>query len=368
LRILIVNHRDWENPRAGGVEEVVFQTATRWAADGHDVTLLCSDFKGSRTRDLALNSVKIRRRGREEWFNWLAPLIVRSRFGDVDVIVEQIAKVACMLPWHVKTPVVCYVHHLFGRSIYGNVPWPAAAYVHAMEKLAMRVYRRCRFIAVSQSTADDVAAKGVSREQIHVIHNGVDLSLFRPGLPERKTPHPSVLWVGRVRRTKCVDHVVKAFALVARRVPDARLILVGRGEMEGEIRRMIAAEGLSDRVTMAGWLVAEQLREQMQQAWVLTYPSPKEGWGLCVTEAAACGTPAVASNSPGLREAVRDGVTGFLVPHGDIAALAGKLELVLTDSNLRARLGREALDWARSFNWDRTASDALDVLRGAAGK
>jgi glycosyltransferase involved in cell wall biosynthesis len=65
---------------------------------------------------------------------------------------------------------------------------------------------------------------------------------------------------------------------------------------------------------------------------------------------------------------VRDGVTGFLVPHGDIAALAGKLELVLTDSNLRARLGREALDWARSFNWDRTASDALDVLRGAAGK
>jgi glycosyltransferase involved in cell wall biosynthesis len=303
--------------------------------------------------------VTILRRGREEYFNWLAPWVVRSRFRDADVIVEQIAKVACMLPWYTRTPVVGYVHHLFGNSIYGNVPLPVAGYVHAMEKVAMRAYRKCPFIAVSHSTADDVAIQGIPPKQITVVHNGVDLKLFQPGT---KTPYPSVLWVGRVRKTKCVDHVVKAFTILARQVPDARLTLVGRGEMENEIRSMIADAGLNERVTMAGWLVSEQLRAQMQQAWVLTYPSPKEGWGLCVTEAAACGTPSVASNSPGLREAVRDGETGFLVPHGDIPALSAKIQLLLQDASLRERMSSAALQWAQKFSWDETARQSLSVL------
>jgi glycosyltransferase involved in cell wall biosynthesis len=363
MRILVVNHRDWLNPRAGGVEEVVFQTATRWVAAGHDVSLLCSDFPNSSGPDVILNGVKVFRRGREEYFNWVAPGIIQRQFGDTQVIVEQIAKVACFLPWRTRIPVVGYVHHLFGRSIYGNVSLPVAAYVHAMEKVAMKAYRRCPFIAVSHSTADDVASQGIPREQITVVHNGADLELFRPGT---KTSYPSVLWVGRVRKTKCVDHVVKAFALVARQVPEARLTLVGRGEMEGEIQRMIAAEGLQDRVTMAGWLVTDKLCEQMQQAWVLTYPSPKEGWGLCVTEAAACGTPSVASNSPGLREAVRDGETGFLVPHGEIPVLAGKIQLLLQDNPLRERMSGAAYQWAQQFSWDATASQSLQVLQEAA--
>jgi len=360
----VVNHRDWQNPLAGGVEEVVCQTTRRWAAAGHDVSLLVSDFTGSSSRELVIDGVKIFRRGREQYFNWLAPWVARSQFRDADVIVEQIAKVACMLPWYTRKPVIGYVHHLFGRSIYGSVPWPLAAYVDFMEELAMKVYRHCQFIAVSHSTADDLVAHDIPHKQLHVVHNGVDLGLFQPGT---KTAHPSVLWVGRVRKTKCVDHVVKAFALVARQVPEARLTLVGRGEMEEEVRRMIVAEGLQDRVTMAGWLVAEQLREQMQQAWVLTYPSPKEGWGLCVTEAAACGTPSVASNSPGLREAVRDGETGFLVAHGDIPALAGKIQLVLQDAALRARMSSAARQWAEKFNWDATASQSLRLLEKLAG-
>ena len=368
MRILIVNHRDWLNSRAGGVEEVLHQTAIRWAAAGHDVQLLASDFPGSTGRAITVEGVPITRCAREEVFNWVAPWHVRRRFADRDVIVEHISKVACMLPWYTRKPVVGYVHHLFGRTIFGNIPWPAAAYVVAMEKLALKVYRRCLFITVSRSTADDVKAGGVPAANLRVVYNGVDLDQFCPAPPGSKTSHPSVLWVGRIRKTKCVTQVVDAFELVVRKLPTARLTIVGTGDFVGELRRIIAAKNLQDSVTLTGYLETAQVRGQLQRAWVLAYPSSKEGWGLCVTEAAACGTPAVASDSPGLCESVRDGESGFLVPHGDIAGFADKLQLLLSNETLRHQMSEAAVKWANRFTWDETARQALGVLQEAAAR
>jgi len=365
MRILIVNHRDWLNPRAGGVEEVLRQTATRWVASGHDVRLLASDFRGSSGRQITAEGVPVTRCAREEVFNWVAPWSVRRWPANVDVIVEHISKIACMLPWYTRRPVVGYVHHLFGKTIFGSMPWPVAAYVEQMEKVAMRVYRQCLFITVSESTAQDIVMNGIPAANMRVVYNGVDLDRFRPGPPGSKTAQPSVLWVGRVRKTKCVTHVVDAFEIVARQLPGATLTIVGQGDFETELRRIIASKHLQQRVTMTGYLDAERLRDEMQRAWVLAYPSPKEGWGLCVTEAAACGTPTVASNSPGLCESVRDGESGFLVRHGDIAGFAEKVSLLLTDDALRHRMGEAAIEAANLLTWDETARRALDVLQEA---
>jgi glycosyltransferase involved in cell wall biosynthesis len=188
----------------------------------------------------------------------------------------------------------------------------------------------------------------------------VDLEVFRPG---EKAADPLLLWVGRIRKTKCVDHVVEAFARIADRVPAARLVIVGRGEMEADLRRLIEQRGLTGRVQLTGYVQTDRLRELMQQAWVLAYPSPKEGWGLCVIEAAACGTPSVASNVPGLCESVSDGKTGFLVPHGDIGALAERIERLLTDPNQRSAMGMAARQWATGFSWERTAAESMAVLQ-----
>jgi len=365
MRILVINHRDWMNPRAGGVEEVVYQTTTRWAAWGHDVRLLVSSFAGAKETDFKCEGVRIIRSGREELFNWIVPLCHRALLRDADVIVEHLSKVACMLPWFTRKPIVGYYYHLFGDSLFGNVFLPVAWYVRAMERLAVRVYGRCPAIVISKSTAAELEQYGMSADQMQVVYCGMNLKLFRPANPDHKTPHPSIVWVGRVRKTKGVTLALDAFELVARRLPEARLTIVGTGDFEGELRQMVQDRGLQDRVTMAGYLDIQQLCEQMQRAWVLAYPSPKEGWGLCVIEAGACGTPSVASNSPGLREAVRDGETGLLVPHGDIAALAEKLALVLTDAPLRQRLGAAAVQWANQFSWDDTARRALAVVESA---
>ena len=95
--------------------------------------------------------------------------------------------------------------------------------------------------------------------------------------------------------------------------------------------------------------------------------SEKEGWGLTVLEAAACGTPAVGTDVPGLRDAVRDGETGLLVPLGDAAAMAAAIGRLLEDQALRDRLGAGALHWAARFTWDAVAADISAVLDAARG-
>jgi len=102
----------------------------------------------------------------------------------------------------------------------------------------------------------------------------------------------------------------------------------------------------------------EKLR-LLRRAWAVVFPSPKEGWGITNVEAAACGTPALASDSPGLRESVQDGVTGYLVPHGDVPALADRMLALAADPSLVERLGRAARHFAEGLSWDSAARATL---------
>jgi len=106
----------------------------------------------------------------------------------------------------------------------------------------------------------------------------------------------------------------------------------------------------------------------LRSAWVAALRSEKEGWGLTVMEANACGTPVVASDSDGLRDSVRHGSTGLLVPHGNVAALAEALRAVLTDRDLRDRLSGGGVEWARGFTWGRPADGTLAVAELAAAR
>jgi len=103
-----------------------------------------------------------------------------------------------------------------------------------------------------------------------------------------------------------------------------------------------------------------------QAARVAVQPSEKEGWGLTVIEANACGVPVVASRSPGLIESVRDRETGLLVPHGDHRALAAGLVQLLTDRDLRLEQARAAIAWAHTFDWETCYRKSRAVMELAA--
>lgn len=290
------------------------------------------------------------------------------RAADYDLVVEDLNKVPLFAPRWIDRPVVLLVHHLFGRTAFEEATPPVAAATWLLERPLARQYRGLPVEAVSHSTAEDLVARGMERDRITVIPNGVDLALYRPDPSVARFEEPTMLYLGRLKRYKRVDLVIRALhALRAAGVP-ARLIVAGSGDDRPRLRALVEELGLGAAVDMPGFVTEERKIELFRRAWVHVFTSPKEGWGISNLEAAACGTATVASDSPGLRESVAHERTGFLVPHGDVDAVAERVGQILRDAALRDRLGRQARQFAEGYSWDaaadRTEAHLASVLRG----
>lgn len=354
-----MNWQDRTNPQAGGAEVHLHEIFGRLAASGHEVHLLCSGYAGA-AADAELDGIAVHRVGTRYGFAFRARAAFRSLAARLrpDVVVEDVNKVPLFLPALWGGPFVLLVPHLFGTTAFREVPWPVAAAVWSAERPMPRAYRGVRVHAISESTRDDLVQRGFRRAAIRVIYPGVDTQRFRPEPAVAKAERPTFLYIGRLKRYKALEVAVRAVAELRRTgVPDARLLIAGGGDDRPRLERAVADAGAADAVTFLGFVEEERKVELYRQAWAVVFPSPKEGWGITNVEAAACGTPAVASDSPGLRESVRAGETGLLVPHGDVAALAGGLRALACDGALRDRLGRGARAFAESIPWSRAARE-----------
>ena len=300
--------------------------------------------------------MRVHRTGGRYTFSIAAPLFFQRhlRSRPFDVIVEDLNKVPLFAPRWAPAPQVLLVHHLFGGVAFQSGSLPLATATWLLERPLAAAYRGVPVEAVSESTAQDLVRRGFRREDIVVIPNGVNLDYFTPA-PDERFAEPTVLYLGRLKAYKRVDLLLRALARLQERGVRARLIVAGTGDQREPLLRLRARLGLVDHVELPGYVSeAEQLR-LFRGAWVHALTSPKEGWGITNVEAAACATPTVASDSPGLRDSVIDGETGYLVPHGDVDALAERLGRILTDAGLRERLGRRAREFAAGFSWERAA-------------
>ncbi len=368
-RLLAVNFRDPHHPEAGGaelhLEEILLEAVRR----GWQVTWLATGFRGG-PAEAEHRGMRLVRRGDWYDFNLVLPGVLRREFSDPapDLVIEDINKVPCFTPWWTKAPVAAIVPHLFGTTAFREASFPVAAYVQLLEALIPSAYRRAPFVVISESTRDDLVRRGISRERIQVVHCGLDHGRYvaDPSVP--KSASPTVLYIGRLRRYKGVDWVMRAWPEVRRRVPGARLVVIGDGPHRAALERAAAQGNHDGSVEFLGFLGAAEKVRRLREAWVLVQPSPKEGWGLTVVEAGATGTAVVAADSPGLRDSVRRDETGLLVPYGDDAALAGALSRVLSDAPLRERLAAAGLAWAARFTWPDCARRSFDALLAATGK
>jgi glycosyltransferase involved in cell wall biosynthesis len=290
-----------------------------------------------------------------------------SRRG-FDVIVEDLNKVPLFTPRWGDTPVLLLVHHLFGRTAFTEASPPVAAATVLLERGVPRVFAHSPVVAVSPSTRDDLVGRGLPADHITVIPNGVDTEHYAPDphLPDFETP--TLLYLGRLKRYKGVEYGIRALARLRDAGRSVRFVVVGRGDDRARLEALANDLGVADAVEFPGFVSDEAKLELYRRTWLHLLTSPKEGWGITVIEAAACGTPTVASDAPGLRDSVVDGRTGRLVPHGDVDALAAALAELLDDRAARARLGAAARQHALGFSWDTAAERILGELRRAAGR
>jgi glycosyltransferase involved in cell wall biosynthesis len=362
VRILVVNWQDRLNPNAGGAEVHLHEIFARLAERGHAVTLLVSGWTDGMAEQ-EVDGMRVVRCGNRNTF----PVHVVRRYRDLvaehggfDVMVEDINKFPLFSPVWSDLPVVGLVPHLFGTTAFQQANLPVAAAVWASELLMPSAYRDLEFVVISESTADDLEQRGFAAERLHVSYPGIDHSVFRPG--ESKAPGARIVYVGRLRRYKGVDTVIRAVRLLVDRGLDVAFLIVGKGDDEERLRSVVTELELEDHVRFEGYVSEERKVTLLRTAWLNVYPSPKEGWGITNVEAAACGTPSVASDSPGLRESVRDGATGLLVPHGDSYAWARALQELIEDEVFRRRLAKGAVAHAARFTWEATANQMEDIL------
>ncbi|HEY8965183.1 MAG TPA: glycosyltransferase, partial [Candidatus Methylacidiphilales bacterium] len=283
---------------------------------------------------------------------------------EYDRIVEGIDKLPFLLPlFFPKLPVAGIVPHLLGETALSAAGLAGGALIRLGEALVPRVYRRTPLLPISASTRDELIASGLPPENLRVVHYGHDASAAT--LDGNAAP-ATFLYVGRLRRYKSLDIVLRAFAKLVETIPAARLVIAGTGDDRKRLEALALKLGLGTVVRFPGSVSEKAKAALMREATALLYPSRREGWGLSVIEAGACGTPTIAAAVPGLRDAVEDGQSGLLAPWGDVAAWEAAMARLIASPAERNRLGQGALERSRTFSWEKTAREMAEALTAAS--
>ncbi len=369
MKVLMLSWRDLKNPLAGGAEVVIHELGKRWVKWGHEVTIFTAGFKGG-ANDEMVDGIKIIRAG-----NPLTVFLQARRYyqkyfqNKYDVVIEEVNG---PLPWYsyyyVHEPLIAIIHQTgryfdefnFKNSVaYYELPPVLNIGVYTFEPYIMKYYRNFPILVMSESTKQDFLDLKCSPEMIHVILEGTKVR------PLEKIPlknhDPTFVYLGRLKRFKRVDHVLQAIGRVKKQLPNVHLHIIGRGEKgyEKELKKLAIELGIDQNTTFHGYLSEAKKDQLIQSSHALLITSVKEGWGLVVTETNAMGTPAIGYKVSGLKDSIRDGVTGLLVESGDINALSDAILKFMQNRKLREKLTINAWVWSKEFTWDRSAKVAL---------
>lgn len=360
-RVHVLAWRDLDDRDAGGSEVHADEFMRRWAAAGLEVVHRTSAAVGLPATARRHGYRVVRRGSRYTVFPRAAVSELAGRMGPSDALVEVWNGVPWFSPvWYRRRPRIMVLHHVHGPMWDQIMPAPLAGAGRLLEaRVAPPFYRGTRTVTPSEATRAELLGLGFRPELVTAVDNGTD-PYFSPG--DERWPEPTVVAVGRLAPVKRFELLLQSVATARATVPGARVRVIGDGPLRADLQAWVDAHDAAGWVSLLGHVTRGQLRDEYRRAWVVASASLAEGWGLSLTEGAACGTPAVATDISGHRCSVVDGSTGILADEG---ALGAALARVLGDAALRRRLGEEALARAGTLTWDASARGVLRVLHQA---
>ena len=353
--------RDLDDPDAGGSEVHADEIFRRWQGAGLDVEHRTSAVPDPAATAHAYRSV--RRGGRYGVFARVVGRELLRRQPKDTAVVEIWNGVPWFSPlWRVRAGVV-WMHHVHGSMWDAAVPRPlnhAGRFVEA--RLAPPAYKKATVATLSDSSRAEIEDIGIPTSRITVIPPGVD-ARYTPR-SELRSPEPRVVIVGRLAPVKRMPEVVASLATARRQLPGLTVEVVGDGAMRAPLQAWIDANDAASWVTLSGRVSDADLVRAYQRAWFVASGSHAEGWGMSLTEGAACATPGLATDIAGHRGAVDPDVSGVLVP--GVADIGPRLVDLVGQPSLVDKLRAGAVRHAAGFSWDSVAAAHLRLLHDAA--
>lgn len=272
MRIAFFNWRDIRHPQAGGAEVLTHQLLKGLIARGHEATLFTSSFKGAAPRETVDGIDHIRYGGRFSIYANAYSCYKRHIEGRYDIIIEGINGVPFFTPLFARERVVPMIHQLTRENWFSGLWFPLSLAGYHLEDLMLRPYHGLPTIALSKSTKDDLLALGFK-----------DVSIVEPGIGTpspgkwRKEPVPTLIFLGRLVKSKRADHALRAFRAINARIPGSRLWIVGSGSEEAHLRSLARELGIQASVIFHGKVDEERKSELLSKAHVMLFPATREG-------------------------------------------------------------------------------------------
>lgn len=368
MNILILNWKDIKHPNVGGAEIIVYELAKRMVKGGNEVTWFCRNYIFGKSEE-KIDGIKIVRRGNLLTTYFLAPLYYRELKDKPDVVIDMSNTYYWQTPlWAWKSKRVAYLNQLAQEVFDYEFPKVVSIIGKFLEKLQYLTYRSTPILTYSKSTKNDLITMGVPAKNIFTFRLGIDHSRYSPG---EKSKEPLFLCVSRLVKMKRTDLVIRAMKTVVAKYPNAKLAISGYGYDRKRLQLLRDYLDLEESVYFQdennlyfNKNDKDAKIKLMKSAWALVFPSVKEGWGMTVTECAACGTPTIATNVTGLKDSVVNGKTGILISKDPTEnELADSIIKLIEDDKLRKRLSTEAVLWAKNFTWERSYKEFMGILK-----
>ena len=366
MKILWLTWKDRKNPLAGGAEIVNEELAKRLVRDGHEVKFIVGGFRGVGVHEHR-DGFDIYRVGDRYAVYWQAYRHYKKNLSDwPDLVIDEINTIPFFAKYYSNQKNILFVHQLAREIWWYEMFFPLSLVGYLLEPLYLRLLSDKTAITISESTKVDLMRHGFTPSKIHIISEGIEIEPVADLAAIKKFDKPTILALGTVRAMKRTHHILNAFEIAKKTMPDLELVIVGK--LEGSYGYMVHKHMLGSRykdsIHYLGPVSKEQKIELMQRAHVLAVTSIKEGWGLVVTEANSQGTPAVVYDADGLRDSVRSGETGIVTAHNTPKELAQSLQILLTDPVMYDRLRENAWQWSKEITFDKSYQQFLEIIKG----
>jgi glycosyltransferase involved in cell wall biosynthesis len=362
MRFLMLNWRDPQNPISGGAERVAQAHLAALAQRGHEVFWYANAFPGCLPEE-TIENVRIVRGGGKgtsilkarQWYRRQKPF---------DLVIDQHHGIPWYAPWWCGTHCIAYIHEVLGPIWDVFYPWPLSAIGRGQERWTHWLYRNVPFWTVTESTRRRLEANGV--RNVKVMLNGINTPAL-PVLPEKPLVLPlRLVVVSRLAPNKRIDHAIRTVKSLGDFGIEARLTIVGTGEVEAGLRGLVQDMKLAGQVTFTGPLPESQKDEHLRNAHFLVHTSLREGWGLNVIEANANGTPGAVYPVDGLTESTLHDQTGIISEKETPESLAAGLATILKTPEKYDRYRIGAWNRAKALHWDNILPPACDWLEAQA--